>query len=138
MKIAALPLILHYSYFLKNSKIFKIRNFYLKTYNFTPPLIGMDQKHSQMKMFSLVEHAEEQKRVHRELINHQRRLAKYQSSTSDSDDSEEVSDVSDSELEADSCYFLQPVPIRQRRALLRASGVQKIESFEKEECRDIR
>ncbi|KAG8200841.1 hypothetical protein JTE90_006417 [Oedothorax gibbosus] len=100
--------------------------------------LGMDQKHSQMKMFSLVEHAEEQKRVHRELINHQRRLTKYQSSTSDSDDSEDVSDVSDSELEADSCYFLQPVPIRQRRALLRASGVQKIESFEKEECRDIR
>lgn len=98
----------------------------------------MDQKHTQMKMFSLVEHAEEQKRVHRELINHQRRLAKYQSSTSDSDDSEDISDVSDSELEADSCYFLQPVPIRQRRALLRASGVQKIESFEKEECRDIR
>ncbi|XP_015916321.1 cysteine/serine-rich nuclear protein 3 [Parasteatoda tepidariorum] len=100
--------------------------------------LGMDQKHSQMKMFSLLEHAEEQKRVHRELINHQRRLAKYQSSTSDSDDSEDISDVSDSELEADSCYFLQPVPIRQRRALLRASGVQKIDSFEKEECRDIR
>ncbi|GFX84231.1 hypothetical protein TNCV_3975781 [Trichonephila clavipes] len=100
--------------------------------------LGMDQKHSQMKMFSLLEHAEEQKRVHRELINHQRRLAKYQSSTSDSDDSEDISDVSDSELEADSCYFLQPVSIRQRRALLRASGVQKIDSFEKEECRDIR
>lgn len=98
----------------------------------------MDQKHSQMKMFSILEHAEEQKRVHRELINHQRRLAKYQSSASDSDDSEDISDVSDSELEADSCYFLQPVPIRQRRALLRASGVQKIDSLEKEECRDIR
>ncbi|XP_054710169.1 cysteine/serine-rich nuclear protein 3-like [Uloborus diversus] len=100
--------------------------------------LGMDQKHSQMKMFSILEHAEEQKRVHKELINHQRRLAKYQSSTSDSDDSEDISDVSDSELEADSCYFLQPVPIRQRRALLRASGVQKIDSLEKEECRDIR
>ncbi|KAF8763580.1 cysteine/serine-rich nuclear protein 3-like [Argiope bruennichi] len=100
--------------------------------------LGMDQKHSQMRMFSILEHAEEQKRVHRELINHQRRLAKYQSSTSDSDDSEDISDVSDSELEADSCYFLQPVSIRQRRALLRASGVQKIDSFEKEECRDIR
>lgn len=98
----------------------------------------MDQKHSQKKMFSILEHAEEQKRVHRELINHQRRLAKYQSSASDSDDSEDISDVSDSELEADSCYFLQPVPIRQRRALLRASGVQKIDSLEKEECRDIR
>lgn len=98
----------------------------------------MDQKHSQIKMFSILEHAEEQKRVHRELINYQRRLAKYQSSASDSDDSEDISDVSDSELEADSCYFLQPVPIRQRRALLRASGVQKIDSLEKEECRDIR
>ncbi|XP_075533662.1 cysteine/serine-rich nuclear protein 2-like isoform X1 [Dermacentor variabilis] len=34
--------------------------------------------------------------------------------------------------------YLQPVPTRQRRALLRASGVRKIDALEKEECRDIR
>lgn len=34
--------------------------------------------------------------------------------------------------------LLQPVPTRQRRALLRAAGVRKIDSVEKDECRDIR
>ncbi|XP_046677366.1 uncharacterized protein LOC124365431 [Homalodisca vitripennis] len=33
---------------------------------------------------------------------------------------------------------LQPVPTRQRRAMLRAAGVHKIDSVEKDECRDIR
>lgn len=33
---------------------------------------------------------------------------------------------------------MQPVPTRQRRALLRAAGVRKIDSIEKDECRDIR
>ncbi|KAL1123851.1 hypothetical protein AAG570_001622 [Ranatra chinensis] len=33
---------------------------------------------------------------------------------------------------------MQPVPTRQRRALLRAAGVHKIDSVEKDECRDIR
>lgn len=40
------------------------------------------------------------------------------------------------------CFFIfgifQPVPTRQRRALLRAAGVHKIDSIEKDECRDIR
>lgn len=34
--------------------------------------------------------------------------------------------------------LLQPVPTRQRRALLRAAGIRKIDSLEKDECRDIR
>ncbi|CAG2183725.1 unnamed protein product, partial [Oppiella nova] len=93
------------------------------------------------------DHAEERKRVHKEILVRQRRFAKMQenryvnpTSSSESEDElyDELSDISDSELEADSCYFLQPVPIRQRRALLRASGVRKIETNEKEECRDIR
>jgi hypothetical protein len=33
---------------------------------------------------------------------------------------------------------LQPVPTRQRRVMLRAAGVHKIDSIEKDECRDIR
>ncbi|XP_054168379.1 probable serine/threonine-protein kinase ndrD [Oppia nitens] len=109
--------------------------------------LGMDIQHIDFKTFSMEGHAEERKRVHREILMRQRRFAKMQEKryvnlTSSSESEEELyddlSDISDSELETDSCYFLQPVPIRQRRALLRASGVRKIETQEKEECRDIR
>ena len=41
-------------------------------------------------------------------------------------------------LKQDDFYFLQPVPTRQRRALLRRSGVKKIDMEEKETCKDIR
>lgn len=35
-------------------------------------------------------------------------------------------------------YFLQPIPTRQRRLLLRQSGIKKIDTTEKEVCKDIR
>ena len=109
--------------------------------------LGMDSQHIHYKYFSLEGHAEERKRSHKEILQRQKRFAKMHekrylnaASTSESDDEsyDDMSDISESEMEADSCYFLQPVPIRQRRALLRASGVRKIETNEKEECRDIR
>jgi len=106
--------------------------------------LGMDFKHCHSRDFSLEAHAEEKKRVHRDIIRRQRKFAKmYQkqngASTSESEDASEDEDLSDSEImEMDSCYFLQPVPIKQRRALLRSSGVRRIDSLEKEECRDIR
>ena len=109
--------------------------------------LGMDLQHFDAKNFSLEAHQEEKKRVHKEIIIRQRRFAKmyqkqkYQGgSTSESEEAsdDDLSDVSDSELDIDSCYFLQPVPIRQRRALLRSAGVKRIESVEKEECRNIR
>lgn len=34
--------------------------------------------------------------------------------------------------------YLQPVPTRQRRALLKAAGVDKIDSSEKDDCKSIR
>lgn len=109
--------------------------------------LGMDLHHFEAKKFSLEGHQEEKKRVHKEIIIRQRRFAKmyqkqkYQSgSTSESEEAsdDDLTDVSDSELDIDSNYFLQPVPIRQRRALLRSAGVKRIESLEKEECRNIR
>lgn len=104
--------------------------------------LGMENTHSYLKHFTLETHAEERKRAHREILLRQKRFAKInkQSSTSESEDEscDEFSDLSDIDLENDSCYFLQPVPIKQRRALLRASGVRKIETKEKEECRNIR
>jgi hypothetical protein len=53
---------------------------------------------------------------------------------------EEVEDeatVLDNAL-SDNYFFLQPVPSKRRRALLRASGVEEIDTGEKEECRMIR
>jgi cysteine/serine-rich nuclear protein len=109
--------------------------------------LGMDTQHCHIKNFTLDGHAEEKKRLHKEIILRQKRYAKMNqnhlinpASTSESEDEsyDELSDISDSEMETDSCFFLQPVPIRQRRALLRASGVRKIETVEKEDCRVIR
>lgn len=105
--------------------------------------LGMDIEHCQMKCFSLEEHAEERKKHHKDILLRQRRFARMQQNSHSTSESEEdsyddLSDISDTELDGDSCYFLQPVPIRQRRQLLRESGVRKIEVVEKEECRDIR
>ncbi|XP_074596205.1 uncharacterized protein LOC141851360 [Brevipalpus obovatus] len=107
--------------------------------------LGMDLQHFASRDFTLEAHAEEKRRVHRDILIRQRKFARmfpYQSSgstfESEEDSNDDISDISDSELEWDSCYFLQPVPLRQRRALLRESGVRKIETVEKEECRSIR
>ena len=54
-----------------------------------------------------------------------------------------LEDVSDEDLdvdavEVDDCFFLQPLPTKRRRALLRASGVARIDAREKAELRAIR
>jgi hypothetical protein len=59
----------------------------------------------------------------------------------DDDDDEtysDYSDISDSELESDSYIFLQPLDVKLRRSLLRASGVCRIDPLEKKECKRIR
>lgn len=105
--------------------------------------LGMEWEHSHTQKFSLVEHAMEQRRLHKQILQqlkserHTMQGAAL-SSSEDSDTEEEASDISESELDLDSYYFLQPVTTRQRRALLRAAGVRKIEGYEKDECRDIR
>lgn len=105
--------------------------------------LGMEWTHSHIQKFTLAEHALEQRRLHRQVLQ-QLKSERHTlqgvslSSSEDSDTEEETSDISESELDLDSYYFLQPVPTRQRRALLRAAGVRKIEGYEKDECRDIR
>lgn len=105
--------------------------------------LGMEWEHSHTQKFTLAEHALEQRRLHRQILQ-QLKSERHSlqgtvlSSSEESDTEEETSDISESELDLDSYYFLQPVPTRQRRALLRAAGVRKIEGFEKDECRDIR
>lgn len=54
-----------------------------------------------------------------------------------------LADVSDEDIdvesvEVDDYFFLQPLPTKRRRALLRASGVHRIDAEEKQELRAIR
>lgn len=105
--------------------------------------LGMATQHSFSKKFSLAEHAVEQRRIHRQLLQQlrsERSMTRSTTETSseESDSEDDPSDASESEIDLDNYYFLQPVPTRQRRALLRAAGVRKIEAVEKDECRDIR
>lgn len=63
------------------------------------------------------------------------------SSSSSSDESkseDEISENSLSEGDSEAYGFLQPVTARQRRALLKAAGVRKIDTTEKDECRQLR
>lgn len=105
--------------------------------------LGMEWEHTHIQNFTLAEHALEQRRLHRQILQ-QLKSERHSiqgvslSCSEDSDTEEEASDISESELDLDSYYFLQPIPTRQRRALLRAAGVRKIEGYEKDECRDIR
>lgn len=105
--------------------------------------LGMEREHTHVERFTLAEHALEQRRLHRQILQqiknerHSLQGATF-SSSEDSDTEEETSDLSESELDLENYYFLQPVSTRQRRALLRAGGVRKIEAYEKDECRDIR
>jgi len=99
--------------------------------------LGMVLNHTDFHTFSISEHASEQRRIHRHLLSQLRNPSRTapvsSSSESDTDDQN-----TESELDPESFFFLQPVPTRQRRALLRAAGVRKIDSLEKDECRDIR
>lgn len=59
-------------------------------------------------------------------------------SDSDEDSITDCSDISDSELESENCIFVQPLGVKVRRSLLRASGVNRIDPKEKKECKRIR
>lgn len=128
----------------------------------------MSSRHAFIRRFSLQEHATEQRRLHKQMLVRLRQQSLSQNqpqpspppveeppvpeeesappstssnnNTQSSDESDSPEEESDSDLDVDvdNYYFLQPVPTRQRRALLREAGVRKIDSFEKDECREIR
>lgn len=50
----------------------------------------------------------------------------------------DLSDISDSELETENDVFVQPYGVKIRRSLLKASGVDRIDSNEHNDCRSIR
>ncbi|CAG9799196.1 unnamed protein product [Chironomus riparius] len=99
--------------------------------------LGMTAKHSYKKTFSLSEHTLEQRRLNRLKIagsefNH------CSSSSDESKSDDEISENSLSEADSEAYGFLQPITARQRRALLKNAGVRKIDTTEKDECRQLR
>ncbi|XP_064457720.1 cysteine/serine-rich nuclear protein 3-like [Ornithodoros turicata] len=111
--------------------------------------LGMSPVHTEKKTFSLKQHSEERRRLHFEGIEQSsssssptdETLTSFEdcansSSNGKFDDDDDLDEADEEDV--DTLNYLQPVPTRQRRALLRASGVRKIDALEKDECRDIR
>lgn len=89
------------------------------------------------RSFTLTEHAIEQRRLYRlKMAGNEMHESSSSSDESKSDD--EISENSLSEGDSEAYGFLQPVTTRQRRALLKAAGVRKIDTGEKDECRELR
>ncbi|KAJ8394511.1 hypothetical protein AAFF_G00045210 [Aldrovandia affinis] len=115
--------------------------------------LGMASRHSSIRQYTLGEFALEQERIHRDMLRDHLKEEKLNSiklklTKNGTVDSEEanmltVDDISDDDIdldntEVDEYFFLQPLTTKKRRALLRASGVKKIDVEEKHELRAIR
>ncbi|XP_036401305.1 cysteine/serine-rich nuclear protein 3 [Megalops cyprinoides] len=115
--------------------------------------LGMSSRHSCMRQYTLGEFALEQERLHRDMLRDHLKEEKLNSlklkltknGTVESEEADvlTVDDISDDDIdldntEVDEYFFLQPLTTRKRRALLRASGVKKIDVEEKHELRAIR
>lgn len=99
--------------------------------------LGMGARHVGFKTLTLAEHAAELRRAHRMQLQE---INPRGSSSDDSEESEEdyLSEGSGSDLDGESNGFLQPVSPKQRRTILKAAGIRKIDPSEKAECRNIR
>jgi cysteine/serine-rich nuclear protein len=105
--------------------------------------LGMTSQHAHVQHFSILEYAVEKRRLHRQTLLELRseRLNAQGApieSRYDSVSEEGQSNISESRLDFEGHSFLQPVPPRQREALLRAAGITKIDPVEKDECTEIR
>ncbi|XP_075465299.1 cysteine/serine-rich nuclear protein 3 [Ascaphus truei] len=115
--------------------------------------LGMSSRHNSIRQYTLGEFAIEQDRLHKEMLRDHLREEKLNSlkqkiTKNGTVESEEANiltldDISDDDIdldntEVDEYFFLQPLPTKKRRALLRASGVKKIDVEEKHELRAIR
>ncbi|KAM8858327.1 cysteine/serine-rich nuclear protein 3 [Synchiropus picturatus] len=115
--------------------------------------LGMSSKHSWVRQYSLGEFALEQERIHRDMLREHLKEEKLNSiklklTKNGTVESEEANvltaeDISDDDIdldntEVDEYFFLQPLTTKKRRALLRTSGVKKIDVEEKHELRAIR
>ncbi|XP_051938780.1 cysteine/serine-rich nuclear protein 3 isoform X2 [Hippocampus zosterae] len=115
--------------------------------------LGMSNRHSWVRQYSLGEFAMEQERLHRDMLRDHLKEEKLNSiklkltknGTVESDEANTLTaeDISDDDIdldntEVDEYFFLQPLTTKKRRALLRTSGVKKIDVEEKHELRAIR
>ncbi|CDQ57761.1 unnamed protein product [Oncorhynchus mykiss] len=115
--------------------------------------LGMSNRHSCVRQFSLGEFALEQERIHRDMLRDHLKEEKINSiklkltknGTVESEEANTLTaeDISDDDIdlentEVDEYFFLQPLTTKKRRALLRTSGVKKIDVEEKHELRAIR
>ncbi|XP_051835312.1 cysteine/serine-rich nuclear protein 1 [Antechinus flavipes] len=112
--------------------------------------LGMVRRHSACCHFSLEGFAQEQARSRKEKLHMRLREEKLEALKWKVKDSEtpepeephplppEEPDVEVTEEELDSGAFLQPYSARQRRRLLRATGVRRIDREEKQELQAIR
>ncbi|KAJ8255340.1 hypothetical protein GJAV_G00203750 [Gymnothorax javanicus] len=115
--------------------------------------LGMASRHSCVRQYTLGEFALEQERIHRDMLKDHLKEEKLNSiklklTKNGTIESEEanvltIDDISDEDIdldntEVDEYFFLQPLTTKKRRALLRASGVKKIDVEEKHELRAIR
>lgn len=100
----------------------------------------MGDKHSHKTTFTLADYAKEQKRIRKLILEEHRQLRRMQNmNTECNPSSEDDSDEEDSAFEDfEDFYYLQPISVRQRRSLLRQSGVKKIDNTEKDHCKEIR
>ncbi|KAM4702449.1 cysteine/serine-rich nuclear protein 2 [Discoglossus pictus] len=115
--------------------------------------LGMAQRHNSVRKYTLCEFAQEQEVSHREVLRehlkeeklHTRKMKLTKNGTVESEEAEGLTleDVSDEDIDVDSVevddyFFLQPLPTKRRRALLRSAGVHRIDAEEKQELRSIR
>ncbi|KAI1891137.1 hypothetical protein AGOR_G00161560 [Albula goreensis] len=115
--------------------------------------LGMAQRHSAIRRYTLGEYTHEQETTHRQVLRQHLRQEKLKArkmkltrnGAVECAEAETLTleDVSDEDLdvegvEVDNCFFLQPLPTKRRRALLRASGIARIDGGEKSELRAIR
>ncbi|XP_062257925.1 cysteine/serine-rich nuclear protein 3 [Platichthys flesus] len=115
--------------------------------------LGMSNRHSWIRQYSLGEFALEQERIHRDMLRDHLKEEKLNSiklkltknGTVESEEANTLTaeDISDDDIdldntEVDEYFFLQPLTTKKRRALLRTSGVKKIDVEEKHDLRTIR
>ncbi|XP_034415460.1 cysteine/serine-rich nuclear protein 1b [Cyclopterus lumpus] len=115
--------------------------------------LGMMQRHSVLRTYTLAEFAVEQRLLRREKVLNRLREEKLEAlklkltknGTQENEEAERltVDDIPEQDIDIsganlDEGYFLQPYPPKRRYALLKAAGVKKIDKEEKRQLHELR
>uniref|UniRef100_A0AAQ4QYV9 Cysteine-serine-rich nuclear protein 1b n=1 Tax=Gasterosteus aculeatus aculeatus TaxID=481459 RepID=A0AAQ4QYV9_GASAC len=115
--------------------------------------LGMMQRHSALRSYTLAEFAVEQRLLRREKFLNRLRYEKLEAlklkltknGTQENEEAERltVDDIPEQDVDIgganlDEGYFLQPYPPKRRYALLKAAGVKKIDKEEKRQLHELR